>query len=167
MIDAHRRLVPVRASERLVEHGDGEVVRLLQRAELAADVLQPVPRRVPGLEQEVGVEIVPGVHLVDAGVRVRRRPGVDLIEVPAPRRLQDRLAACAQIVGAADARPPVVPQRILPHRRKRLLNRVVLNDVVDRHALEEQPVREVRARRRDLRRQVALDALPANAPNHR
>ena len=53
-----------------------------RRAELAADVLEPIPHGVALVEEQIGIEIVPGIDLADGAVRIRsRRAGADLIEV--------------------------------------------------------------------------------------
>ena len=81
MIDADRQLLAVGSPGALVEHRDRQVRGGLEVAELAADVAGAVPGVVPRLEREVAVQVVPDVGLVDVGVGIRRRAGVDLIEV--------------------------------------------------------------------------------------
>src|SRR5262245_34807971 len=145
VIHAGRHLVAIGPPQRLVEDGDGKIVRLLQSAEFAAHVLLTVPRGIARLEEEVAV-VVPAVDLSDVGVWIWRRAGVDLIEVPAPRRVGDRAPGAAHIVGRTDTGAPVVPERILAYGRERLAHGVILNHSVDRLVLEHEAVRKVPTR---------------------
>ena len=123
----------------------------------------PSHAALPGWKFRSPLRSFQAYDLIDVGVRIGRRAGADLIQIPAPRRLDGGLAVAEQIEGAGDARRPVVPQRIVVHGVEVLPHGVVLHDTVDGDALEQQTVGEEPARRRRLRRQVAFDPFPADA----
>ena len=94
--------------------------RAVQRPELAADVLacRPTPRCLAGSTGRCSGRSSRSV-CDDRAVRVRtRRARADLIEVLAPRGLQHGLALARQVVDAADAWRPVLPERRVADRRR-------------------------------------------------